>query len=313
MPISYAFILFPGFPMMAFSALVEPLRAANQISGKVIYKWMVTGAGDKPILASSGFSLLPTMPFSVEMKVDRIVVCSGGDGDRLDASTEIKWIREMLRKGAALGAVADASFVLARAGLLDGYRCTIHWTSQPAFAESFPNIQLERSLFVIDRNRFTALGGVASLDMQLALIERDIGTEIAHGVADWFVHSSLRSPEERRPMPASLRHGIRDNVVLNCIAQMEHNIETPLTVSELSRRVSVSEDTLERAFQAAFGKSPGYFYRRMRLTHGRSLLEHSGLRIREIAQACGYSDQAAFSRAFRSEFGSPPAELRQSR
>lgn len=296
--------------MMAFAALIEPLRAANQLAERKLYEWTLVASDIRPIRASNGFELTPSSTFSQSPAADRIVVCSGGDADRLNSPAAIRWIRQMLRKGAMLGAVADAAFVLARAGLLDGYRCTLHWTSQPAFYEAFPDIQLERSLYVIDRKRFTSLGGVGSLDMQLALIERDNGADLAHGVADWFAHSSLRSPEERRPMPVNLRHGIRDRLVLGCIMEMEQHLDTPLPVAALAKRQGVSRDTLERAFRAEVGKSPGHYFRRMRLTHGRALLEHSGMKVSEVAMACGYGDHAAFSRAFRTEFGTVPVRSR---
>ncbi|QEW22082.1 Carnitine catabolism transcriptional activator [Marinibacterium anthonyi] len=308
--ISYGFVLFPNFPMMAFSALVEPLRAANQISGRRLYDWALLGQDLTPLRASNGFALTPDTIFADRPSPQRIVVCSGGDADRVDARAAIGWIRGALRRGAMVGAVADAAFVLARAGLLDGYRCTLHWTSQPAFAEAFPKVALERSLFVIDRDRFTSLGGIGSLDMQLSLIERDFGPGLAHAVADWFAHSVLRSPDERRPMPLNLRRGIRDQLVLTCVAEMEVRPDRPVTVPDLAARHGISPDTLERAFRAELGVSPGRYQRRLRLQHGRALLEHSGLPVREVAQACGYADQSTFTRAFRGEFGLTPLEVR---
>ena len=309
-PITYGVLLFPNFPMMAFSALVEPLRAANIIAGHTLYDWLLVHRSTEAIPASNGFSLTPDSTFADHPEVDRIVVCSGGDADRLSAPEAIVWIRAMLRKGASLGAVADAAFVLARAGLLDGYRCTLHWTSQPAFAEAFPEVGLERSIYVIDRTRFTALGGIGCLDMQLAMIAADATPELAHNEADWFAHSMLRAPEERRQMPLNLRRGIRDSLVLDCIALMESRPDQPLSVPDLAARHGVSVDTLERAFRAEVGEPPGKHQRRLRLRHGRALLEHSAMRIRDVAAACGYADQAAFTRAFRGEFGVSPVEMR---
>ena len=296
--------------MMAFSALVEPLRAANILAKRNIYKWTVIGRTFDPISASGGLQVEPDCLFSDNPEFDRVVVCSGGDADRLSAPEEIRWLRGIVRQGSELGAVADGAFFLARAGLLDGYRCTLHWTSQPAFAEAFPKVKLERSLYVIDRSRFTALGGIGSLDMQLALIESDVDAWLAHAVADWFAHSVLRAPDQRRPMPLNLRTGIRDRLVLNAVADMEAQQEEPLPIASIAARQGVSVDTLERAFRAELGTSPGRYQRRMRLRQGRALLEHSQMLIRDIAQACGYGDQAAFSRAFRSEFGLTPIEAR---
>ena len=308
--ITYGLVLFPNFPMMAFSALVEPLRAANILAGRDVYDWHIVGRDTQPVASSSGLGISPHRLISENPVFDRVVICSGGDADRVQADDEIAWIRRLLSRGANVGAVADGAFVLARAGLLDGFRCTLHWTSQPAFAEAFPNVFLERSLFVIDRTRFTALGGIGALDMQLALIAQDIDAGLAHAVADWFAHSILRSPAERQPMPLNLRTGIRDRLVLNAVADMEAHMEEPLNIADIAARQGVSSDTLERAFQTELGTTPGRYQRRLRLRLGRALLEHSEMQIRDIAQACGYGDQAAFSRAFRAEYGLSPIRTR---
>lgn len=311
-PIFYGVLLFPNFPMMAFSALIEPLRAANLIAGRAIYRWGVVGLSGQPIMASNGYAITPSHLVADRPAADRIVVCSGGDADRIKAPAAIAWIRDRLRHGASLGAVADAAFFLAASGLLDGYRCTLHWTSQPAFAEAFPKVHLERSLFIIDRTRFTALGGIGSLDMQLAMIRQDIDIDLANAVADWFAHSPLRAPEERHRMPLSLRSGIGDRLVLACIADMEANCESPLPVADLAQRQNVSVDTLERAFRSALGETPGRYQRLLRLRRARDLLAHSGLSVREVALACGYTNPASFARVFRSVYGIAPREARNS-
>ena len=188
--------------------------------------------------------------------VNRIVVCSGGDADHLVADHAVAWIRKSLRGGARVGAVADAAFFLARAGLLDGHACTLHWTSQPAFMEAFPEIDLRRDLYVIDRRRFTSAGGVASLDMMLEIIATDHGAELAAGVAEWFMHSPLRSSIDRKLMPLRLRTGIQNELVLSAIAVMEEAVEERLRMVDLGVRLGVSADKLERAFHAELGVRP---------------------------------------------------------
>ena len=309
--VSYGFVLFPSFPMMAFASLVEPLRAANLVLGRRAYDWRLVSTSFEPVPASNGFSLTPTDLVADRPDCRRIVLCSGGDADRLSAPAVVAWIRERLLRGGEIGAVADAAFFLAAHGLLDGYRCTLHWTSQPAFAEAFPDVALERSLYVIDRNRFTSLGGVGALDMQLALIARDHDAATAGAVADWFVHSPLRAPEERRPLPLSIRSGVRDRMVLACIADMEAATEAPLSVRDLAHRRGASVDTLERAFRAELGETPGRFQRRLRLRRARDLLAHSDMSVGEVALACGYADRSAFSRAFRAAFGVHPKLARR--
>lgn len=310
-PITFAVLVFPGFPTMAFSSVIEPLRAANILARRECYRWIAVGLSGGKVRASNGFAIEPVLGVREAPLVDRIVACSGGDADHVVAEQAVVWIRRNLRAGAWIGAVADAAFFLARAGLLDGHACTLHWTSQPAFTEAFPEIELRRDLYVIDRKRFTSAGGVGSLDMMLDIIGTDFGAELAAGVAEWFVHSPLRSSVDRTLMPLRLRTGIRDELVLSAIAIMEEAVEDRLRMTGLAGRLGVSADRLERAFRAAAGTSPGAYYRRLRLRRAADLLAHSTLPVRDVALACGFSDMSSFARAFREQEGVSPRDARR--
>lgn len=248
-PQTVAVLVFPGFPMMAFSSVIEPLRAANVLAGRQCYCWITVGSKPGPISASNGVSISPDFTTRTAPPVDRLIVCSGGDADHIVAADAVAWIRKNARRGAHVGAVADAAFFLARAGFLDGYRCTLHWTSQAAFIEAFPDIALQRDLYVIDRKRFTSTGGVGSLDMMLDIIEREHDARLSAGVAEWFVHSPLRSSVDRKMMPLRLRTGVLDELVLSAIATMEDTVEERLAMGDLALRLQVSPDKLERSFR----------------------------------------------------------------
>ena len=297
--------------MMAFSSVIEPLRAANILARRQCYRWITIGLSREKIRASNGVTVEPTHAVDDAPVADRIVICSGGDADHLVAERAVTWIRRNLREGAHLGAVADAAFFLARAGLLDGHACTLHWTSQPAFVEAFPEIELRRDLYVIDRRRFTSAGGVGSLDMMLEIITRDCGAELAAGVAEWFVHSPLRSSVDRKMMPLRLRTGIQNELVLSAIAVMEEAVEERLRMTDLAARLRVSADKLERVFQSEVGIAPTSYYRRLRLRRAADLLAHSRLSVREVALACGFSNMSSFARAFRDFKGQPPSAMRR--
>lgn len=306
-----AVLIFDRFPMMAFSSVVEPLRAANVLARQTLYSWIVVGPSREPVQASNGISIAPDFAVSNAPAVSRIAVCSGGDADHLHSSEAIAWIRRNLRTGAAIGSVADGAFFLARAGLLDGHACTLHWTSQPAFQEAFPDIELRRDLYVIDRRRFTSAGGIGSLDMRLEMIATDHGAELAAGVAEWFVHSPLRSSVDRKLMPVRLRTGVRDELDLSAIAIMEDEVEGRLGIGELARRLAVSSDKLERSFHTELGTSPNGYYRKLRLKRAADLLAHSSLSVRDVALACGFESMSSFARAFRHEHGRSPRQFRR--
>ncbi|WP_309083941.1 GlxA family transcriptional regulator [Chelativorans sp.] len=310
-PVRFAVLVFPGFPLMAFSSVIEPLRAANSLAGKQCYTWITVGVSGQKVFASNGVGIDPDYFVQAAPLVDRIVVCSGGDADLVVADEALVWIRKNLRAGGKVGAVADAAFFLARAGLLDGHACTLHWTSQPAFREAFPDLDMRHDLYVIDRRRFTSAGGVGSLDMMLELIARDYGPELAAGVAEWYVHSPLRSSVDRRMMPLRLRTGIRDDLVLKAVAIMEDAVEDRLSMADLARRLSISPDKLERAFQAELNTVPSLYYRRLRLGRAADLLAHSSVPIGEVALSCGFASASSFARAFREQFGYPPRDARR--
>lgn len=310
--LTFAVLIFPGFPMMAFSAVIEPLRAANVITSEKLYDWMIVAPGDKPVLASNGIAVTPHHAAAGAPRADYIVVCSGGDADRLDAKTPLSWIRRNLRLGAHIGSVADGAFYLARAGLLDGYDCTLHWQSQPAFLEAFPQISLAREIFVIDRTRFTSAGGVGALDMMLELIGRHHGTELARQVAEWFVHDRIKASADRERLQLRLRTGIRDDAVLKAVALMEKAGEKSADMASIAKKLGLSMGQLERLFKAEFGQGPADYYRRFRLERARDLLAHSKMSVREVGLACGYASFSSFVRAYRALFGVTPGKARQS-
>jgi transcriptional regulator GlxA family with amidase domain len=309
-PLRHAILVFPGFPLMAFAAVIEPLRAANLLSGQRLYDWTVIAEDPAPLRASNGLRIEPDHGAAQAPDADRILTCSGGDAEQLTADRALSWIRRQLRHGAGLGAVADGAFFLARAGLLDGHACTLHWTSQPAFREAFPQIDMRQDLFVLDRTRFTASGGIGALDMMLALIAADFGADLSAAVAEWFVHSPLRQDADRQTMPLRIRTGIRDPLVLAAVTAMERALDDPPGIRALAASIGATPDRLERAFRRDTGLSPAAYLRRLRLKHAADLILHSASRIDAVALACGFADASSFSRAFRQEFGQTPRQMR---
>jgi transcriptional regulator GlxA family with amidase domain len=308
---SFAILIFPGFPMMAFSSVIEPLRAANTLAGERLYQWSTVGGERGVIRASSGIAVTPDHSAGNAPNADHIVVCSGGDADRLQASQPLNWIRRNVRNGAHIGSVADGAFYLGRAGLLDGYACTLHWQSQPAFVEAFPDVKLVRDIYVIDRNRFTSAGGIGAFDMMLDLIGRHHGEDLARGVAQWFVHDRIRASTDRERLQLRLRTGIRDDLVLDAVAQLEAGGEGAVAISVVAARLGVTIERLERAFRTEVGLLPAEYHKRMKLRRARDLLEHSAMSVREIGLASGYQSFSAFVRAFRTVYGKTPGQVRR--
>lgn len=205
LPQRLAFVLVPRFSMIAFTGAVESLRLANRAAGKQLYDWKLYSVDGKPVTCSNGIALHPNAPIDLVNEADAVVVCSGIDVQLFDDKRLASWLRAMDRKGADIGALCTGSHILARAGLLDGYHCTIHWENLAGFAEDFPDLEVTPELFEIDRNRFTCSGGTAAIDMMLNVISLQHGYELAAQVADQFMHERIRDRHDQQRM--SLRPG----------------------------------------------------------------------------------------------------------
>jgi transcriptional regulator GlxA family with amidase domain len=309
---SVGFLLVPGFALMSYAAAVEPLRAANLISGKPLYRWWHAAPGGKPVMASNGLAIIPDVVAGSDRDVDMLFVCAGGNPATFNDRSVFAWLRKLARRGAAIGGISGGPYILARAGLLDGRRVTLHWEHQPAFSEAFPDITVTPSLFEIDGNRITCSGGISALDMMVALIERDHGRQLAAAVGDWFLHTHIREGMGPQRMDLRLRLGIADEKLLRVLRRMEDSIEAPQPRSELARVAGVSVRQLERLFRRHLRHGIHRQYSSMRLERARQLLRETTLPVLDVAVATGFTSSSQFARAYKRSFGEPPSRTRLS-
>lgn len=304
--IRWGILVFPGSAMMAYSALIEPLRAANVISGRPLYDWVSVSPTAASIEVSNGLRIAADYTADSAPSVDRLVVVAGPQLEGSDRAAALSWIRRESRRGSMIGGVSEGPFILAGAGLLEGYSCTVHWRIQSSFREAFPSVECKRDIFVVDRDRFTAAGGIGAFDMMLNLIEADFGDALPAAVSEWFVHRRIPEAVNQEALSVRMRTGVRNPRVVRAIETMEQRIEEPLSSKALADRVGVSVDTLERAFKRETGRSVIQYYRSVRFRHAQDLLRSSSLSIGEIAVACGFGDSSSFARAYRAYAGLSP-------
>lgn len=307
---SVGLLLVPGFPLLSYSSIVEPLRGANQLAGRPLYRWWHASPSGAPVLASCGAAIVPDFPFGGEdPDLDLAMVCAGGNPASFDDRPTFAWLRRLARQGVILGGMSGGPYILARAGLLAGHRCTIHWEHAPSFEEAFPDVHLARSLFEIDGDRITCSGGISALDLMLSLIASDHGHELAAAVSDWFLYTHVREGLGPHRMDIRYRLGIAKENVLSTLEAMEANLETPLSRSELARIADVSLRQLERSFRLHLGKGVHQHYLDLRLVRARLLLRETSMSIMDVAVATGFGSASQFSRAFRRKFGQPPSRF----
>ncbi len=310
LPLTTAIVLTPNFSMIALTSAVEPMRMANRLSGKTLYDWRLITVNGEPVPASCGIEFRPTAALEEVSGFSTVMVCAGIEVYNFYSKTLDSWLRRMDRRGADIGALCTGTHVLARAGLLNDYRCTIHWENLAGFLEEFPEIEVSTELFEIDRNRFTCSGGTAALDMMLNVITRQHGYELAVQVADVFTHERIRDHHDHQRMSLPARLGVRHPKLLAVIALMEENLEEPLSRTGLAREAGLSTRQLERLFRKYLNRSPARHYLELRLNKSRLLLLQTNMSVIDVALACGFVSASHFSKCYRDFFGRTPRKER---
>jgi AraC family transcriptional regulator, glycine betaine-responsive activator len=305
-PQKIAFLLLPHFSMMAFTSSVEPLRAANRLSGETLYSWRTLSVDGEPVSASNSIKLVPDGSLFDDFHAHTLFVCAGVRAERFRDKEVFNRLRELSRRRMALGGVCTGSLALARAGLLDGYRCTIHWENMEGFVEDFPKLDITATLFEIDRDRYTCSGGTAPLDMMIYAISRDFSDQLAIGVAEQMLHSFVRQPHDAQRMSIQYRTGISNAKLLAVIAYMEAYLETPVSLAELASSVNLSVRQLERLFRNHLGKTPTRYYLELRLQRAQLLLRQTTMPILQVAVASGFASASHFARCYREFFKCAP-------
>jgi transcriptional regulator GlxA family with amidase domain len=305
------FLTLPNYSMIALANALEACRMANYVSGREVYAWRVVTLEGVPAIASNGLSLSPAVPLAEAGELDLLMVCGGVDVRQAVSRATLDVLRRADRKGLALGALCTGAFALAEAGLLDGYRCAIHWENLAAIREEFPNVAFQEDLFVIDRNRLTCTGGVAPLDMMMALIAAALGPRAAGKVAEQFIARRL-VPIERQNTALSPELAARCPPLARAAEVMARHLERPLPVGNVAAAANLSQRQLERLFHRHLATSPTAYYLDLRFSRARELLRLSPMPITDVALACGFQSGAHFSAAYGKRFGHPPREERPS-
>lgn len=309
----YVFVLLENFTMMAFAGAIEPLRLANQVTGKKLYEWSVVGEGGETVTCSNGSAFKVDSDLPELNRDDTVILCGGLSIQRATSKKLLNWIRRESRRGLIVGGVCTAAYSLAKAGLLNGRRATIHWENQDSFLEEFEEVDLARSVFVIDGNTMTAAGGTSSLDLMLTLVARDFGSEVANTVADQMIYTSIRSDRDTLRLSTPARIGVRHPKLAQVIKMMENNIEDPISPANLAKQVGMSTRQLERLFRRYLTKSPKRYYMELRLQKARNLLMQTDMSVINVALACGFTSPSHFSKCYRAHYDTTPYRERGSR
>lgn len=302
----FVFVLVEEFSHLAFSCAVEPLRIANLVSGREIYRWSFVSEQGEQAVCSNGSVTLVHHGFADVPKSDQLFVLSGIHMRNHVTRPLLALLRREKARGTSVGALCSGAWVLAEAGFLDGMEAAIHWEYHDSFMEAFPEVNLVRSVFVADEKHMTASGGTATADLMLHLIERDHGYDLSVAVADQMVYNAVRNATAEQRVSLQSRNGMRNRHLARAIQIMHERLDDPVSPSVIAEDVGISTRQLERLFGKYLNASPKKYFMEMRLERARNLLVQTESSVTEVALACGFESPGHFSRVYRAAFGITP-------
>jgi len=239
-----------------------------------------------------------------------LIIVAPNTAQHFEDANALRLLKTMDRQKVSLGSASSGSFILARAGLLDGCRCTIHWENIPVFKELYPQLDVSFTLYEIAERRFTCSGGIAALDMMLKLIEYQYGRRLAQQISQQFQHDRIRTEIDSQQMADRMDLAMNAPKLIDVINLMENNIEVPLALPAIADKCKLSLRQIERLFHKYRDVTPSQYYLSLRLTHAKQLLLNTNHSVIDISLATGFETQSYFTACYRKHFGSSPRNHR---
>ncbi|NVK40121.1 MAG: GlxA family transcriptional regulator [Oceanospirillaceae bacterium] len=309
--VTLSFLLLPDYGMVSLMSAIEPLRIANRLAGRALYRWQCLSEDGQAVVASNGMVLQDHLPLCSSPAPRNLFVNASFHPERHSAPDMLNWLRLLRRRGSLLGALDTGCYPLARAGLLKGYQVTMHWEAAPAFQALYPDVPVSPELYEIDRGLITCAGGAAATDLMLHLIGQHAGPDLCARICDQTIRSAARPPSERQCQSLAQRHRIHHPRLRRVLDLMEQHLDMPLAPETLAQRAHISLRQLERLCQRYLNASPSQYYLGLRLERARQLLRESDLSIASVASACGFSTASHFCHCYRRRFGLTPGAQRR--
>ena len=311
---SINFLIFDGFPMACLTSMIEPLRAANEISGQVAFSWTLLAETMAKVRSSAGVSFEPDMALSQANGPDHLFLLSPPMAQFSNPKAGYGALRTLGRHGTILGGISGGVFPLVRSGVMAGQMVSVHWCYEAAFRSEFPEVKASDQVIEVSQRRYTASGAAAAFDLSLRLIETRLGANVATEVACWFQHPLMRGEGVRQSIPTyrqSSTDATLPAVVAKAVAVFAANLTEPISVADVADEVGVSARQIERSFKKATGQSPSHYYRSMRMKAAQQLVMYSKDSMAQIALQVGYGSTTPMVQHYKDAFGLSPQEDRR--
>ncbi len=307
-PLDIAVLVLPRASILEVASVLDPLRNANRQLGREGFRWRVVTPDGGPAPLTCGIELPSRGGLAAAEGADVLIVIAGYNQAEVAGRTLIARLRRIAGRFQAIGGVDAGPWIMARAGLLNGHRATVHWEDLEDFATAYPAIEVVPDRFVLSGNRFTAGGAVPAADLMLHLISARCGAAVAGQVADSFLYDARA--DGTRPQRPGLLPGARNPRLSEALTLMSQHLDEPWPLDAIARAQGIGVRRLEQLFQAGLGQGPGAAYLELRLQAARRMLADTTHPVQDVGLRCGFADRSGFSRAFRRRFGEPPRALR---
>ena len=306
-----SFLMLPEYTLSAFSNAIGILRMANRLTDRALYTWSVHSLDGQSVISSAGLELTIDGSLADATDANILMVCGGYSVKKYCNKLLTDGLRKIAKRKIPIGGIDTGTYALAVAGLLDGYRCTIHWENLSSLREEFPRLEITSSLFVIDRDRYTCSGGISSIDLMLNLIASIHGHQLVQEISEQFTCDRVRTEKDAQRAPLKYLIGASQPRLVDAVTLMESNIEEPLTLDEVADYVGISRRQLERLFNRYLHCAPSRYYLELRLSRARLLLLQTSIAVIDVAISCGFSTAPHFSKCYSDLYGKPPSAERR--
>ncbi|NWJ27651.1 GlxA family transcriptional regulator [Rhizobium sp. Td3] len=302
-------VLTPGFQFLALGVQAA-FELANVLRDETYYTLSITSVEGGPVMSSSGFAV-PTTKLDDVRQVDTLLLLAGLVPPPQQDEATLATLRAMAKGSRRVAGLCTGSFLLGQMGFLDGRRATTHWSYAREMRKAFPNVRVEDDrIFINEGPVWTSAGLTAGLDLAVALIEKDLGRDMAGAIARRLVMHHRRAGGQSQHSELLQLAPSSDRIQKTLIHAKTH-LANSLTVEELAEVAALSPRQFSRAFHAETGQTPAKAVEQIRLEAARLMIEETRLPMEKIAQECGFIDLRRMRDAFMRQYGQPPQTIRR--
>ncbi|TCL65159.1 GlxA family transcriptional regulator [Rhizobium sp. BK251] len=310
-PLDIDLLVLPDTTLILIASVIEPLRGANRIAGREIYRWRIFTPDGSPARTTSGIPVPAHGAFRPGREEVPLFVLASYNW-RESATSALKMqLSHTARHRSTIAGIESGTWLLAEASLLDEFSATAHWEDFEDFATAYPQVNAVQERFVIDGKRITTGGALPTLDLMLEIIRRRQGYSLALEVSRLFIYEQAGYRGEGQVTPSTVSLRMNDPRLAQAVRLMEDNVEQPMLLARLAKRIGVSARHLQALFQEGMGVAPHVHYMALRLNAARRRVIETKASFAEIAAATGFNSASAFARSYRAHFKESASETRR--